>query len=585
MQQLNLPSKNQGEKILDLDYTLVPMLHFQQMMVFTIGAGVEFYPKTDLDDIRKDFIDNLSDRIELNTKIPDMLREMMLSGSVLLWLRPNGREYEIRHFPKNRYRIYENTFGDKESVEIIYSYKKRQSLLPNGLNKNLMWVKIRITKDSYEIWESEAEPNLDGTTTKSPNSSKNTLGFIPVKECPNVDCIGERGKGEFERLEGRIRRHDELSSGIVENLLDIASNPFLTSMEKEDIFDSESTDWKGVAYAAGYRGVEDLTMANYGGAPIRKKRHKLKKFIGGFDPQQGDFLQQATVYPLPPNQLTYVEDFERKLRGALGGNDERGLETATEVQLVYAKSMMAANKKQLSLLKYGLCEIFSMAILAEESLYLASGGNLGLPTGTFDLDRQINFRVMPATPRSARDRLNEDIVGRNMARKGVSQLAVLRNTFPDKSDQELKAMLVGGVPTQYLQDVTSALMSLQSIIEPSTGLPLTAFVDSVSLIKEIFKYAGQPGSEYVDYDTSGATANLESDALDAARDTSAYLGFRDGSDRLPADGSGNRSDSLPRESEQPFPRPGATVNFWRRNFPTFSSAIDRIRGVEQPRAD
>lgn len=593
--------------------SLVPMLHLTQMNTFIEGAGIEFYPLTDLQDIRKNFIDDLVESNQLANEVSGMASQMMLTGSILVWLRPDGRNYDIRYFPKEQYRIYFNDDAKMESVEIIYSYFKRsqqtlgmqQQTYTGGLSAgNEHWIRIRLTSKTYERWDYGAtKPTFDETqlTKVADSVAQNTLGYIPCVECQNVNYRGERGVGEFEELRGQIEAHNSQAEAIKQNLLGCSNNVFITSLDEDQIFEAIGAEAKtnSVAYASGFRTAEQT--AEERGFNTSKEGKRIKMVIGGFNPGAGDFFQQVVVQPLPPNHLGFVDDKERKLRAALGGTDERGLETASETRIVFGKAYVTAAKKQRSLFTYGLCEIISMAILTEENLFLASEGKIGLATAAFSLDRKIKWRQQPAFPKSSSERLNEDIIGRNMARKGVNPLDVLRNTFSDKSDIELKQMLAGGLPIEYLEMLARTASILQGVFDPATGLPMTSVIPMTQYLQNALQYAGQPGTGYINTGTAGATVELEHESLAAARRVAERLGLRPTEPTTdPATGittsSGEQPDAVLNgvsgspgtsvavptqlDSEQSIPGAGSTVtdskSFFRRYFPTFSAAATAI---------
>lgn len=577
--------------------TLVPMLHLSQMLTFIEGGGVEFYLLSDVDDARKRFVDDLVAQNQLDLKVTQMVSDMMLLGSILLWLRPTGRAYEIRFFSRDQYRVYYDADGIMESVEIIYSYQRRSKTGTNAIALNqssaspifsreqTSWIKIRLTDKTYERWDYEGtQPQFDsGDFLKVPDvTAENSLGFIPCRECQNVNYRGQKGKPEFEELQGQIESHNTQCEAIRNNLIAIANNPFITSLEEDELFEVVGNDQNGqsVAYAQGYRTAEQLVAEK----PFNSDRSgkKLKQVIGGFDPREGDFLQQVQVSPLPPNQLTYVDEKERKLRLALGGTPEKGLETATETRIAYGAAITTASKKQKSIFTYGICEIISMAILAEENLFLASQGAIGLPTAPLGLDRKVQWRTQPAFPPSDSAELNRSIIGRNKARVGVNQLECARANFPDKSDQEIKQMLAGGVPVEYLEMLCQTASMLQNIYDPATQLPMTAIIPITQYLQNALQYAGQPGATYLDTGTSGATRQLEQRSFDAASRLAARIfgGQRSGMGTV---GEGT-SEPASTDAEQQLPAVGSTVsdnsNFFQRNFPTFSAAASAaINGI------
>lgn len=514
--------------------TLLTELHDVQILTFMEGQGLEFYPFSDIGGARKAFIDDLVERNKLDLRLRLCAHWMLKTGGVLLYLRPTGRTYDIRYYDRDSYRCYRDADGDLQEVEIRYSYPKRsgqpsqsypQSLgkFPNAAtNSSQGWVKIRLTKDKFERWDYESLP--DWNDNKAPFAvAENSLGFIPCVECLNYNNKGEAGKPEYFDLQEEIEDLEVLESGIRTNIKELSNNILITSLREEQIFDNIAANKNSVAYASGYRSGSELI------SPINSdaKGKRLKRVIGGFDRggdgENGDFISQVQISPLPPNQIAYVEDLSRRLRKALGGRDEREVTySATEVRSQLGEVLATAAMKERSLFKYGFCALLEMCILAEENLFLATSGKLGLQTAQYNLNRKIRYRKGPIFAQSAREKLDNSIIGRNNARAGVNQLESLKEIFPEKSEEEIKAMLRGGFPTEYLRDLMQTISIAQGITDPKTGQPLTSSIDLTQYITNALSY-GQPDN--IDIGTSGATASLESAAFDAAVRTAAKLGY------------------------------------------------------------
>jgi hypothetical protein len=203
--------------------------------------------------------------------------------------------------------------------------------------------------------------------------------------------------------------------------------------------------------------------------------------------------------------------------------------------------LATAAMKEKALFKYGFCALLEMAILAEENLFLATTGKLGLSTAQYNLNRKIKYRKGPIFSQGSREKLDNSIIGRNNARAGVNQMESLKEIFPEKSEEEIKAMLRGGFPTEYLRDLMSTIQVAQNIIDPKTGNPLTATIDFTQYITNALSY-GEPDN--IDIGTSGTTASLESAAYDAAVRTAAKLGFAAKSGGGDAPGKSKQSNAV-----------------------------------------
>lgn len=565
--------------------TLLTELHDVQILTFMEGQGIEFYPFSDVGGARKTFLDDLVERNKLDLRLRLCAHWMMKTGGVLLYLRPTGRAYDIRYYDRDSYRCYRDADGDLQEVLIRYSYPKRsqqastsysptdnqlQSLgnFPSGQQGSEAWVKIRLTKDTFERWDYDSKPEWDDK--KIPDvTAENSLGFIPCVESLNYNNKGEAGKPEYVDLKEEIEDLALLENGVRTNITELCNNVLITSLREEQLFEDVSSNKSSVAYASGYRSSQELLKNN-----SKPKKRQIKRVIGGFDRggdgEAGDFISQVQISPLPPNQIAYVDDLSRRLRKALGGRDEREVTyTATEVRSQLGEVLATSAMKEKALFKYGFCALLEMAILAEENLFLATMGKLGLSTAQFNLNRKIKYRKGPIFAQSTREKLDNSIVGRNNARSGVNQLESLKEIFPEKSEEEIKAMLRGGFPTEYLKDLISTIQMAQNITDPKTGQPLTYSLDLTQYITNALSY-GEPDN--IDIGTSGATASLESAAYDAAVRTASKLGY--GSGGRNAAGKSKQSDAVSDadggkvatkppttiDAEQPLPSGTGTLN-------------------------
>lgn len=566
--------------------TLLTELHDVQILTFMEGQGIEFYPFSDVGGARKIFIDDLVERNKLDLRLRLCAHWMMKTGAVLLYLRPTGRTYDIRYYDRESYRCYRDADGDLQEVAIRYSYPKRsqqsntsfssynqlQSLgnLPN-FQGGEAWVRIRLTKDKFERWDYTEKPGWDDNKIADV-SADNSLGFIPCVECLNYNNKGEAGKPEYLDLKEEIEDLATLEAGVRENITELCNNVLITSLREEQLFDNVSPNKNSVAYASGYRSVNELISPT----SSKAKKKQIKRVIGGFDRgsegESGDFISQVQISPLPPNQIAYVDDLSRRLRKSLGGRDEREVTyTATEVRSQLGEVLATAAMKEKALFKYGFCALLEMAILAEENLFLATTGKLGLPTAQYNLNRKIKYRKGPIFSQGSREKLDNSIIGRNNARAGVSQLESLKEIFPEKSEEEIKAMLRGGFPTEYLRDLMSTIAMAQNITDPTTGQPLTYSIDLTQYIRNALSY-GEPDN--IDIGTSGATASLESAAYDAAVRTAAKLGLAKQPTRGGSAGIAKQPDAISDENgratatkssttidaEQPLPSSSGILN-------------------------
>ncbi len=212
------------------------------------GQGIEFYPFSDIGSARKAFIDDLVERNKLDLRLRLCAHWMMKTGGVLLYLRPTGRTYDIRYYDRDSYQCYRDSDGDLQEVQIRYSYPKRSQQSSSSpfanhvqssgnfpsLQSNETWVKVRLTKDTFERWDYDQKPGWDDK--KIPDvTAENSLGFIPCIESLNYNNKGEAGKPEYVDLKEEIEDLALLENGVRTNITELCNNVLITSLREEQL--------------------------------------------------------------------------------------------------------------------------------------------------------------------------------------------------------------------------------------------------------------------------------------------------------------------------------------------------------------
>lgn len=574
--------------------TLVVHAHLQQLVTFTRGSGVEFLPSVDQNNIRKSFIDGVVKSSRLKTRIKAMVIRMIKYGRLLLYLRPlsgNPRPYEIRDYRPDQYRADYDAAGDLTAVTLIYSYKQREP----GKDPQEMWLKVRMTAQTIEKWKATAaRPDFyREPQNEVPDITPNTLGFIPCKEVFNpAPASEEDGIGDFHVLSSQVEMLDDLTCSIGDNLYFFANSPLITSREAGEVTDAmglNSSDQRRLTRADAFPTFRFQEGFPPHMPPVNRRRDRLKQLkrvVGGFEADES--ISQLQINAVPTDQVSFTDQHERKLRAALGGIDERGIETATESRVVYGKVMSTAAEKQVALFEYGLCEILEMALLAEEALYQASAGETGLPPLG---DRTVKYRVgevFQQTPESLNFR---SITARNLTKFfGVSPKAAVQYVFPEKSETEIDAMIGGdGFPSDYLSTAIGMFQQLAQAIDPLTGTPI-AGADGVPLAYKLIPFIESNlnyGSQFnaITPDDRRST-NADRIAFLAAL-TSILNGQQQQSGAVAGVGSVGTANVGEFDVSSQLPEPGSTVTtptptesgagFWQSNFPTFTGAINTVR--------
>lgn len=467
--------------------SLVVHNHIQQITGFVRGGGVEFLPVIDQDGLRKSFLDGIALDNKLRAQINCMTAKLLTTGKILLYLRPIPDSYRIHWYSAEQYQCQYDRYGEIESATIIYGYKQRDP--QTGVLKD-KWVRARLTAQTIEVSESDSKPSFATSQAQLeiPSVGPNRLGFVPCVEVLNPTPASPiDGVSDFAAIRDHIEAHDEMSEAIVDAIIFYCQSPILTDRDANEVSEplglgdgmspQSSPDWAGhqsPSEAAGYRD------ALPGGWSMRRKRRRLKRVIGGIDPSDSMF-QQLGVSGVSGELVQYATDYERQLREAMGGILERGIESATETRVVYGKVQATARDKQVALFDNGLCRLLSMAILAEESRWLATDGMEGLPPIG---DRRVKPRFAPIFMESTNERLQKSIVSRNLMRQGVSAKEALRLVFPDMSESELDVMVgSGGLPTEFLEAAMRIMSQLlgMKVQDPLTGLELPVSDPSTNL--------------------------------------------------------------------------------------------------------
>jgi hypothetical protein len=572
--------------------TLVVHNHLSQITGFVRGGGVEFLPRIDQDGLRKSFLDGLAKDNKLRSQINCMVSKLLTAGKILLYLRPIPGSYRIHWYAKEQYECTYDKYGEIQDATIIYGYKRKDQ--QSGQLKD-RWVRARLSAETVEVGESDSKPSFapSQVPTEVPQIGPNRLGFVPCIEVLNPTPASPiDGVSDFAAVRDHIEAHDEMTEAIVEAIIFFCQSPILTDRDANEVSEAIGLDngngmspqssqaWEGHQSPSEAGGFRDVLP---GGWSMRRKRRRLKRVIGGIDPSEYMF-QQLGVSGVSGELVQYTTDYERQLREAMGGILERGIESATETRVVYGKVAATARDKQVALFENGLCKLLSMALLAEESRFTASGGMEGLPPQG---NREVYYRIAPMFMESTNETLQKSIVSRNLMRQGVNAKEALKFVFPDKSENELDIMVgSGGLPTEYLEAamrIMSQLIAMRTqdpmtglespVSDPATGLPL--YQTLVPFITQSLDY----GSQFRSTAANPSPAIAERDRNAARAAVAAVAAVQRRPELVPTDNQSAPGTADPSES---LPDPGTTraaPGFFARNFPTFSNAISRIGSV------
>lgn len=508
--------------------TLIVHNHISQQKLFGIRKGIELYPNQDDDyDTRLKFIQSLYKSNKIDLYLDRFWDLMLCKGQMLFYLRPTGSTYKILWFDKDAFRPYYDGDGDLVEVVIIYSYRIRSEYSQHELK----WLRLRINKDYIWRSQTDSKPSFEGIDSKSwigrEEQTVNTLGFIPCVVVNNyVSGPGMDGIGEFDWLKDQIESHDEMMQSQSTNLKFFGNPTLVSTRSSSELVEAGVDDASGfgrptLSSNGGWYGSTISTrkedpVVRRGGSGVR-----IKRVIGNVQPDER--FGYVAPDPTSPDHARHISEVRESIHYALGGIDELGLRsgaTAYEMKTIYGKVAATAAKKCLHLYDYGLCQVFELAIAAEEKLFkdtlayalkkesdaitdefalnlLRSGklpkGVMGLPPGG---DRQIAWRFTgPVFEDSPQDLLQKSIVVRNLQELGVQSLEGLKFLFADKTEKELLNILAGGYPFRYVQELLRSYQQMLGLLQQSLNIPgpqdpnvpLAAMLPIVPLLESTLK--------------------------------------------------------------------------------------------------
>jgi hypothetical protein len=519
--------------------SLVVANHLAQMRSFGIRQGVEFFPIQDLNTIRKDFIEKLWKDNKIDLFLDRYWDLLLCKGRLLFYLRPgqNGR-YRIFHYSKDQFQSYYDADGNLIEVVIKYSYKAGgYGHVISGMPQAEKWVKLSITNTHIVRYDSDFEPDISqqmGMDYQPSNVAVNTLGWIPCVIVNNYSLqAGQDGVDDFSWLASNIEAHDRMVRAIRSNIEFFGNPTLLSSRSLAELTEGGVLRRPQRPTAASESGFWGSTRSSYLDDPFERFASedglRVRRVIAGVLPD--DRVGYIVPDPVSPDQTRFAAAYREDLHTALGGVDPNGISTgatAYEIKSLYGRTAATAKKRADNLYTYGLCKVIEMAIAAEElklkrqiatvlevpveqitddgvMLLLQTGKSpagrklpkdfapIGLPPLG---DREILWRWKgPVFEDSPQDILQRSIVVRNMEEVGVDTGEALRFMLPDKTEEEIRAMLTG-FPFREMQEAGSALsqhasilgqlMAMPSPLDPN--LPLAAQFNNLEVIARTIQH-------------------------------------------------------------------------------------------------
>ena len=510
--------------------TLIIANHLAQMRSFGIRQGVQFFPVQDDDrKTREIFVNKVISLNKLDLILHRLWDILLCRGRLLLYMRPtDDGNYRVSWFPKQQFEAYYSPEGELEEVSIVYTYKTKVPLAQSPTGDSFAaakkrWVRLKITKDEIESYESDIElkagedytANLTGVQ-KFPN----TLGWIPCLVVNNYFLSDENESADdFTWLKNQIERQDDLERAVAENLNFFGNQTLVATRSIGELTDAGVVDSRSTisSFSNFYSAGQMPSSSRFTRNASSIDTVRIKKVISGVQPEER--FGYISPDPVTGDHNLYLKERREAIRTALGGVDELGISsgaTAFEVKSLFGRAAATARNKAQNLYDYGICKIIEMAIQAEEEIWKKSveaiiageeGADIlaavypeapktaikailkslkdgqplsddvfqaihdsGMPLNTEGLpplgDRTIDWRwTGPVFEESSQDLLNKSIVARNMAEDGVGREYCLKHLYPDKTTKEIDEMVGSNtsIPFRRLQQTSGALGQILSL--------------------------------------------------------------------------------------------------------------------------
>jgi hypothetical protein len=365
--------------------TMIVSSHLAQMRLFMMRQGIEFFPRQDTYSFRKAFLAKVIEENEIDARLEGVIDDFISEGKGLWFFRPVRDSYRIMWFSKENYRAYYDAQEEIEEVDLIYSFRVRQTLgaiaIQDPGGSNVQYVRLQVKRDEIIETISSEKPSFDTplatVVAAKKRTTRNSLGFIPAVEAFNMmRSTGMEATGDFDSFAEHIMVHDALVRNIRENIRFYGNPTLVSSRPRHDLIESTEnaapqrpTISSQSGFSAGNRLLSrhDLT-----GAPTLGGM-RVPRLITNIEPT--DRVSYITPNAVSGDQNLYARQYREEIRNALGGVDELGISsgaTAYEIKSLFGRAATTALRKCRGLLTYGLCKLLSLMIYHEERIFRES---------------------------------------------------------------------------------------------------------------------------------------------------------------------------------------------------------------------
>ena len=436
-------------------------------------------------------------------------------------------------------------------------------------------LKIFRDKIYEEIHANEPKPEDDDIlgfpqVALRSRETENSLGFVPVVEVFNeLDSTDMIGHGDFNAFSHHILVHDSSATNIRKNLRFFGNPTLVTSRQKSEIVESDdgAPARPTIGSQSGFGSPRNPSTRVSEPAASVDGGIKIPRIIAGLEPTDRTAYIQPNA--ISSDHMRFTDAYKAEIRLALGGVDDTDIATAGtayEIKSLYGRVAATAKRKMRDLFEYGFCELLELMIFHEEQLFresFAVAAKIKKPLAPlredFDGDDEAFVKVQdeynaanqkylntleskiveaaqegkipdgvvglipdgmrdvcwrwkgPVFEDSKEDILNASIVARNLQELGVSSLEALQTLYPDKTEEELAALLTG-YPFRMAQAVQGSIGTFLDLIgrcmqiphpqDPSKplaadqNLDMTPFVNrALEFLQKELSYSGRYLSE------------------------------------------------------------------------------------------
>jgi hypothetical protein len=393
--------------------TTIVALHLAQMREWGIrGGNIEIDPIQDVDNTRKNFIDDLLQKNMIKDRLDFIMDNLVSRGEVLILALPDPTDpdkYVIDYFvggkdnPDPEYEVIYQPGNSTIIAAVIKSsydsyldqqHKVQVDSLPQfkfATNQYFKkWILTVITQKSiyrvfidqepqsalswYAFYFLSAQPNYFQTyglkSQEFPNPFAPELPFVLCRNTPRK--LTDKGVGDFAGVKEQIEEHDDLVTKAHVNLK-VFSNPTLvTTRPAQQILEDAFNPLNNTPYWSGgstWASQNKFTAMPTGNALSGTQPYVIPSIIGNIrEAERFGYIQSPDA--VSGDQNLWIRQLRELVHWTLGGVDPLGISASAtfgEIKSLFGRIENTAMKKSNALLgQNGLCKLVRLIIEREE---------------------------------------------------------------------------------------------------------------------------------------------------------------------------------------------------------------------------